>query len=84
MERASFVEDVRGISPRAIKNVVLCVTFLLLAATAIALRIWARRIKGSVLCFNDYVILAALVGDIHCKGRANSADASVRKAFRGR
>ncbi len=81
MERASFVENVGQVSPRAIKNIVLCVTFLVLAATAIALRIWARKIKGSFLCFNDYAILAALVRDNHSKREINSANAPSGKLF---
>lgn len=61
MERAIPVENVSEVSPRAIKNIVICIIFLVLATAAVILRIWARRIKGSSLCFNDYAVLAALV-----------------------
>ncbi len=82
MEHASLVENVREISPRAIKNVVLCIAFLVLAATAVALRIWARRIKSSLSCFNDHAILAALVRDNRCERRVLSANPHVWEAFR--
>lgn len=62
MEHATVVEDVRQVSPRAVKNVVLCVVFLMFAISAVSLRVWARRIKGSSLYWNDYAILAGLVG----------------------
>jgi len=61
MERATLVENPPEVSPRAIKNIILGIIFLVLATTSVILRIWARRIKGSSLCFNDFAILAALV-----------------------
>lgn len=62
MEHATVTEDVHQVSPRAVKNIVLCVIFLVLAISAVSLRVWARRIKGSSLYCNDYAILAGLVG----------------------
>lgn len=81
MDRATLGEDVREVSPRAIKIIILCVIFLALATTAVGLRIWARRIKGSLLCLNDYTILAALVGDCHHERYIGSANAHVWEGF---
>lgn len=66
MEHATVVEDVRQVSPRAVKNIVLCVIFLLFAASAVFLRVWARRLKGSSLYCNDYAVIAGLVGHSRC------------------
>ena len=55
------MEDTTGISPRAVKLIVICVVFLPLAAIATCLRIWARRLKRVPLTLNDYLIIAALV-----------------------
>ena len=41
--------------------IVVDAVFLSLAAVALALRVWSRRIKGQRLCFNDYAVLAAWV-----------------------
>ena len=35
--------------------------FLTLAAVALALRLWSRRINGQSLCLNDYAVLLAWV-----------------------
>ena len=39
-----------------------CITFWVVAATVVGLRIWARRIKKHALELNDYAIFIALVG----------------------
>jgi hypothetical protein len=48
-------------NPRAVATISICAVFGLLAFTAIVFRLWARRLKKAVLCFNDYAILVALV-----------------------
>ena len=62
MSEESTVANVRDISPRAIKLLVISASCFALASGAVALRLLARRIKGCHLCFNDYAILAAWVG----------------------
>ena len=62
MNDASTIANVRDISPRALKLLVVSASCFALASGAVALRLWARRIKGCCLCFNDYAILAAWVG----------------------
>ena len=37
------------------------ILFLILPPIFVALRIWARRLKRTPLCFNDYAIIVALV-----------------------
>lgn len=49
------------VNSRGIALIVVESIAILLAIVAICLRIWARRIKRSVLCFNDYAVLVALV-----------------------
>ena len=61
MNEASTTQDVRDISPRALKLLVVSASCFALASGAVTLRLWARRIKGCHLCFNDYAILAAWV-----------------------
>ena len=61
MDHARSLENVLTISPRAIKIIVVAVVFLTLGLFSVALRIWARKIKGQALMFNDYAMLAALV-----------------------
>lgn len=62
MNDASTIANVRDISPRALKLLVVSASCFALASGAVALRLWTRRIKGCCLCFNDYAILAAWVG----------------------
>ena len=62
MNEASTTQDVRDISPRALKLLVISASCFALASGAVTLRLWARRTKGCHLCFNDYTILAAWVG----------------------
>ena len=62
MDDAPTIPNVRGISPRALKLLVVSAICLALTSGAVALRLWARRIKGCRLCCNDYAILAAWVG----------------------
>ena len=40
------------------------VLFLILPAIFVTLRIWARRLKRTPLCFNDYAIILALVSTL--------------------
>ena len=62
MNEASTTQNVREISPRALKLLAISASCFALASGAVTLRLWARRIKGCHLCFNDYAILAAWVG----------------------
>ena len=62
MNEAPTIPNVRDISPRALKLLVVSASCFALASGAATLRLWARRIKGCRLCFNDYAILAAWVG----------------------
>ncbi len=48
---------------KGIGVLIVCVVFWVTAATAVSLRIWARRIKKHVLELNDYAIIIALVGN---------------------
>lgn len=41
--------------------IVLDAFFLTLAAVALGIRVWSRRIQGCRLCFNDYSVLLAWV-----------------------
>ena len=66
MNEATEKANVRDISPRAIKLLVISASCFALASGAVALRLLARRIKGCHLCFNDYAILAAWVGRYQC------------------
>ncbi|KAL8952039.1 MAG: hypothetical protein Q9222_002026 [Ikaeria aurantiellina] len=61
MESGPPVQGVEGVSPRAVKVIVISVVFLPFAALAIALRLWARRLKRMPLALNDYLIIAAMV-----------------------
>lgn len=61
MNEASTTQNFRDISPRALKLLVIGAGCCALAFGAVSLRLWARRIKGCRLCFNDYAILAAWV-----------------------
>ena len=54
-------ETIGDVSPRAIRIIIIGITFLVLAAIAVGLRLWARRIRNTSLSFNDYAIMAALV-----------------------
>ncbi len=49
-------------NPQGLMVVVVCSVFTFLATVSTALRLWSRRIKRVTLRFNDYTILAALVG----------------------
>ena len=62
MDDATTEKIARGLSPGARKLLVVAVICFVLAAVTVTLRLWARKIKGHRLCFNDYAILAALVG----------------------
>lgn len=48
-------------NPRGVATISICVVFGLLAFAATSLRLWARRLKKTGLCFNDYAIFVALV-----------------------
>lgn len=61
MNEASTTQNVRDISSRALKLLVISASCFALASGAVTLRLRARRIKGCRLCFNDYAILAAWV-----------------------
>lgn len=61
MDTAPPQQKVREVSPRAVKVVVKCVVFFVLATITVSFRSWARKIKGLFLCFNDYAINAAFV-----------------------
>ena len=61
MDHALSVKDTSAVSPRATKIVVVGSVLFALGATSVALRIWARRIKGCSLRWNDYAMLLALV-----------------------
>lgn len=46
--------------PGGVAILVICIIFLIPAALAVILRLWARRIKRVHLVLNDYLIIAAL------------------------
>lgn len=48
---------------KGIGVLIVCVVFWVTAATAVSLRVWARRIKKHILELNDYAIFIALVGN---------------------
>jgi len=48
-------------SHKGIEVIATCTFFSTLAAVAVGLRIWARRLKNVSLSFNDYFVLAAMV-----------------------
>lgn len=48
-------------NPEGVKLLAVVVVFLTLAIIAVALRVWARRIKRAALQLNDYYIFLALV-----------------------
>lgn len=50
--------------PGGVAILVICIIFLIPAALAVILRLWARRIKRVHLVLNDYLIIAALVKDL--------------------
>ena len=52
------------LSPGGTTIVIICVVFIIPAALAVGLRLWARRIKQVRLLANDYLVMAALVRDI--------------------
>lgn len=45
----------------SIAVVVLDAVFLFLAAVALAMRVWSRRISEQPLCLNDYLVICAWV-----------------------
>lgn len=51
-------------NPTAIVRISVKSVLLVLDILAVALRLWARRIKRNSLAFNDYAILFALVGSL--------------------
>ena len=61
MHAASTEENVRSVRSGALKLLVVGLSSFTLASVIIALRLWARRIKGHCLRFNDYAVLVALV-----------------------
>ena len=61
MNETPTIENTHDISPRALKLLVISASCFALASGAVTLRLWARRIKGCHLSFNDYAILAAWV-----------------------
>ena len=46
---------------KGIAFLVVDIVFIVLAAVAVGLRLWARRLKRSPLALNDYSVIAALV-----------------------
>lgn len=60
--RMSPAEGLKSISQKGIDIVVICIVFNTLAATAVGLRVWARRLKEVSLSMNDFFILLAMVG----------------------
>lgn len=48
-------------NPKGAEWIAIETPFLLLALAAVALRLWARKLKRRTLEFNDYAILVAIV-----------------------
>jgi branched-subunit amino acid transport protein len=48
-------------NPKGTEWIAVETPFLLLALVAVALRLWARKLKRRTLEFNDYAILVAIV-----------------------
>ena len=61
MDATSTEENIRSVRYGALKLLVVGLSSFTLASVTIALRLWARRIKGHCLRFNDYAVLVALV-----------------------
>ena len=61
MKLADGLTPVGEVSPQALKILIISGAFFTMALTAIAFRIWARKIKGHGLSWNDYAMLAAMV-----------------------
>ena len=63
MDATSTEENVRSVRYGALKLLVVGLSSFTLASVTVALRLWARRIKGHCLRFDDYAVLVALVRD---------------------